>query len=189
MRYAICLLSLLVATVGAVPPRVTSATYQLKETNLQGVQEMHSILRVDTDQALYYLNDPHCGCYANVSQCQATFLNTTVSEAGYNITALTKGQWYTFPSVPFAQVLYFKFYLQPSDSVTCPIVKIEHNLNIGDSDMAVSNAYIPSLAQFQWIKYRWFKDALWVCPQTTAWGYGWWYLAIIAELPRVEYMS
>jgi hypothetical protein len=55
--------------------------------------------------------------------------------------------------------------------------------------MAVSNQYIPSVSYFQYIKYRWFKDAFWICPQTTAWTYGWWYIAVVPDLPRVEHVS
>jgi hypothetical protein len=80
-------------TCDATPPQVLSATYQLKETNLQGIQETHAIFQVNTDQDLYYLNDPHCGCVQNLSTCQNTWTNATVDETGYNITILTKDTW------------------------------------------------------------------------------------------------
>lgn len=172
------------------PLEVTSATYEVVETNLQGMQEAHALFSVTFDQDVYYLDDPVCGCQMNMTECRTRTVPSPifVNETGYNITVLEKDQWYNFDWVHHDTKLYFKLQLKPSDSVTCPILKLDHNLNIGDAGMAISNRFIPSVTNFQFIKYRWSRT-LWICPQRIEWAYGWWYLTVLPDIPRVEYLS
>lgn len=179
------LLLLLGIAIGA-PPQIISSTYQVKDTELLGIQYKYGMFDIEFDQDIYYPENWACPCQNTpTAQCPTSRIRPAIDETGFEITDLTSqyDQWIVMNATE-GENQWFKFYLDPAQFPnSCPIVRVYVQNIYGDTGLLIANAFIPDARNYQWSKVPWHRDNMWICPIETEWRWGWWYFSTYQRPP------
>jgi hypothetical protein len=176
----VCLGFTISPTAGA-PPQLLQAEYSIKEANLLGTTYQYAIFEAQYDQELFYLTDSPCPCVDATHQCPLSLSNVAqpVNETQLKPTVLHEGIWYYGSSS--GDSVYYKFEIPVDPEVSCPVVKLEVETEVGTASAFISAGSVPTVNSHTWAFPFNSKDHMVLCPYSPLVSYGTYYLAMIDQ--------